>query len=58
LSNGCAKRVWRDKPLKLYGGHDFAALPLPDLLHSDGAAHRRTDERFAAPVFNRASNGR
>ncbi|MFJ6540881.1 GDSL-type esterase/lipase family protein [Streptomyces sp. NPDC091385] len=36
---------------ELYGGTDFAELPLPDGLHPDGAAHRRIGERFAALAF-------
>jgi hypothetical protein len=36
----------------LYGGADFAELPLPDALHPDAAAHRRIGERFTKLVFS------
>jgi hypothetical protein len=38
--------------LDLYAEHDFAALPLPDQLHPDNAAHHRIGERFARHVFH------
>ncbi|WP_069812232.1 GDSL-type esterase/lipase family protein [Streptomyces sp. TP-A0874] len=38
---------------ELYGGSDFAELPLPDQLHPDAATHRRIGERFAALAFGR-----
>lgn len=37
--------------LCLYGESDHAALPLPDGLHPDPAAHRRIAERFARLAF-------
>ncbi|MEU6678668.1 GDSL-type esterase/lipase family protein [Streptomyces sp. NPDC046925] len=36
---------------ELYGGSDFAELPLPDQIHPDAAAHRRMGERFAKLAF-------
>jgi len=36
---------------ELYGGADFAELPLPDQLHPDATAHHRIGERFAALAF-------
>jgi hypothetical protein len=35
----------------LYGGADFAELPLPDQLHPDAATHRHIGEHFAALAF-------
>jgi hypothetical protein len=35
----------------LYGAADHDALPLPDNLHPDGAAHRLIGRRFAEAVF-------
>jgi hypothetical protein len=38
--------------LALFGGGDADALPLPDNLHPDAAAHRCMGERFAQLAFN------
>jgi hypothetical protein len=57
LSSIVARRAAADPNLHyldgraLYGEVDFRALPLPDGLHPNAAAHRLIGERFAQTVF-------
>jgi hypothetical protein len=59
LAGVVAQRVADDPNLhyldgrELYGGTDFAELPLPDQLHPDAATHVRIGERFADVAFTR-----
>jgi lysophospholipase L1-like esterase len=39
--------------LALFGTQDADALPLPDNLHPDAAAHRLIGERFARLAFGK-----